>query len=318
MQSRNSTSIGRRQFNRIRKLMPAVAAMSAALAANNAALGINGTWSFLGNGSWSVGSNWASGVVANGASGIADFSKLNITGDQTVNLDTSRTIGQLLFGDTTQSNNWTLDNNADAANVLTLNNGASQPVITVGLGSTAGMTTTISATLAGSNGFIKNGPGALQLTGSNTFTGQVTYNSGTTGTAGNGAGPDLILGSNAALGAATNLLYIDPGSNTARVRLNAGVNIPNPIRIVTSRGVLSNGILQANGTVNATFSGAITIDSPVNSGGIISGPNDTTLANFLTFAGPITISNLYPVASQTNTNNGGVTIRTGNIIMAGG
>jgi autotransporter-associated beta strand protein len=292
-------------------MMPAVAAAGALLAIENAARATNGTWTFLNNGtaSWSLASNWASGVIADGASGTADFSKLNITQDMTVNLDSSRTIGQLLFGDTTQSNQWTLDNNGDAANVLTLNNGASQPVINI---TTTNQLTTISAVIAGTNGLSKTGNGRLQLSGSNTFTGQVTL-----GNANNG---DIVVNNNSALGNVNNLVYIDPSSSTvARLQLNAGITVSNPIEIHTARGPLSNGILQTNGNVaSATFAGAITIDSPANNGGDLSGPNDTTLTNFLTFSGPITISNLYPAASQTNTNNGGVTIRTGNLIFSGG
>src|SRR3954452_13728763 len=155
-----------RRAPRLRRIMPAIAAASAALAVTHAANAASASWSFLGSGAWGTASNWAGGNPADGASSIADFSKLNITADQTVSLDSSRTIGQLLFADaTTQSNQWTLDNGGNAGNVLTLNNGASQPVITIGNGTTVGQITTISAVLAGTNGFIKNGPGALQLTG---------------------------------------------------------------------------------------------------------------------------------------------------------
>src|SRR5205814_8436815 len=176
-----------------------------------------------------------------------------------------------------------------------------------------GQITTISAVLAGTNGFIKNGAGALQLTGANTFTGQVTLNSPL-----NGTGSDLYLGNNNALGASTNTLYIDPGANLTRVRLNAGVVIPNPITIHTARAPLQNGVLQTNGNVSATLTGPITIDGPVGSGGDFSGPNDATLTNFLTITGPITISSQYPAANLTNANNNGVVTRTGNIILPGG
>src|SRR5215212_9652745 len=171
MQELNIGTIGRKQWKRIRRIMPAVAAMSAALAATRAVSGANGTWSFLGNGAWSVAPNWAGGIVANGASAIADLSKLNITADTIVSLDSSRTIGQLLFSDTTQSNLWTLDNAGNAANVLTLDNGASKPVISVNPNNNTFNTrnATISASLAGTNGLTKTGGGALVLSGSNTF-----------------------------------------------------------------------------------------------------------------------------------------------------
>jgi len=45
-----------------------------------------------------------------------------------------RTIGSLYFDDTTVSNAWILANNSNAANILTLDNGANKPVISVGIG----------------------------------------------------------------------------------------------------------------------------------------------------------------------------------------
>src|SRR5437016_3927790 len=89
----------------------------------------NGTWVQDSSGTWSNASNWLSGV-ADGARSIADFSTINITADRIVTLDSSRSIGQLLFRDnTTASNNWTLTSSGGA--VLTMDNGASQPLINV-------------------------------------------------------------------------------------------------------------------------------------------------------------------------------------------
>ena len=49
------------------------------------------------------------GGIPSGAGYTADFSTLNITADATVTLDGAQTIGNLLFGDTTPSNNWILN-----------------------------------------------------------------------------------------------------------------------------------------------------------------------------------------------------------------
>ena len=278
MQRSSSTQRGRKQLKRIRKIMPAIVAVGGALAGADVATAANGTWTFLssGNGSgiWSVSTNWSGGTIADGASSIADFSTLNITADSTVTLDSSRTIGQLKFGDaTTQSNQWTLDG---AAQTLTLNNGASQPIINI---TTTNQLTTINPVLGGTNGFVKSGPGRVVLTAANTVTGQVTFTQG-----------DILVSNNSAFGSASNLIYIDPGSsNNDRIQLNAGVVVPNNITIHTARAPAVNGILQSNGNVaGAGFSGAITIDAAPASGGHISGPNDATGTNFLTFSGPIT------------------------------
>jgi hypothetical protein len=103
-------------------------------------------------GLWSVNGNWSGGIGANGTGVVADFSTLNITADDTVHLDAARTVGSLIFGDTTPSNNWIVDNNGNSADVLTLAVSSGSPSITVN-----NDTATISATLAGSQGLTTNG-----------------------------------------------------------------------------------------------------------------------------------------------------------------
>jgi fibronectin-binding autotransporter adhesin len=310
----NRGAFGRRRAGRALALSAAAACLMPGVS-----MAANGTWNPIGftgangNGLWSTTTNWTGGIVADGASNLADFSTLNITADTTVSVDTPRTIGQLKFADTTQSNQWFVDNGGNSANVLTLNNGASQPIITV---NGATQITTISDILGGVNGFVKTGTGSLTLSGANTFTGQITVNSTTSAT-----GSDLYLSNNSALGVSTNTLYVDPGSsNITRVRLNSGVTIANPITLHTVRGPQQNGELQTNGNVSATLSGPITIDGLTTSGGDFSGPNDATLTNFLNISGSITLSSAYNSvpSNLTNVSNNGVTIRAGNVILAGG
>ena len=129
------------------------------------ALATNGTWTDTTSGGlWSTTTNWSGGIVANGNSSIADFSTLDITADDTVHLDSARTIGELVFGDTAPSNNWILDNNGNAANTLamasvgnshiTVNNEQAQ----------------INLDLEGA-GVVVNGPGTLLLGGTTDNTG---------------------------------------------------------------------------------------------------------------------------------------------------
>jgi autotransporter-associated beta strand protein len=317
------------------------AALAACAAAGQPALAASGTWTgAAGDGLWSTNgpptSNWTASIIADGATFTADFSTQNITSDQTVHLDTARTIGLLKFNDaTTQSNNWTLDNNGVSTNILTLDNGTSQPTLTIGgtAGNITGQVTQISTVLAGTNGFFKTGSGALQLNAANTFTGQITLSSTYTVTTAPATSTtpdaDLILNNNAALGNSSNLLFIDPTASgvagVARVRAAAGTVIPNPIEIRSPRAPLGNGVLQPFGAVSATYSGPITIDSMVGSGGVFSGPNDTSLANFLTISGAVTLStwngsfgyvnNPSHPEWMNNANNNGVTIRTGNVLF---
>ena len=214
----------------------AVIAVVAACLFPSPANSANGTWTQLNSGlNWSDPLNWSGGTIANGAGFIADFSTLNITAPTTVILDSARTIGQLRFQDaTTADNNWTLDNGGVATNVLTLDNGASQPII-----SALNRTATIVPVLAGSNGVVLTGGNAaiLAISGANTYSGTTRINS-TTGTA---TQFTLLLQNNSALG--TSNVIFDPlagGTNQAQISLDAGVTISNNITLNTVRS-LSGG-----------------------------------------------------------------------------
>ena len=148
-----------------------------AFAITSTALATNGTWSNLTTGgNWSTPNNWTTLQVATGIDGLADFSTLSITADNTVHLDSARTIGGLKVGDTTPSNNWIIDNNTIVTNVLTLSTSTGSPLITVDNQSAA-----LTMAVAGTQGFIKSGAGTLVLGGSgaNTFSGAVTVKEGT-------------------------------------------------------------------------------------------------------------------------------------------
>src|SRR5262245_37121006 len=104
------------------------AAVFGALA--NPAAAQNGTWTNPAGGGWPTPGNWSGNTVANGAGNTADFGTLNLVADATVTLDGSRTIGNLIFNDTTPSSNWTPAPGIPAAGVLTLAAGG-QPNISV-------------------------------------------------------------------------------------------------------------------------------------------------------------------------------------------
>ena len=198
------------------------------------ALAAFGTWiNTTSGGVWSTTTNWSGGIVADGIGNNADFSTLNITADDTVHLDTARTIGGLKFGDTTPGNNWSLDNNGNAANVLTLNAGLSSSTFIQVNNDTA----TISVTLAGSQGLFANGAGVLILRGNNTFTGNVSIGDGT-----------LELGSATALGAGLNAVSVNSILN-ATLDLGGQTIGANPLSI-GGNGVGGNGAL-INSSVSA-------------------------------------------------------------------
>ena len=129
-------------------------------------------WVNPAGGSWPTVANWSNSTAVSGISSIADFSVLDLTANAAVTLDGARTVGTLVFGDTTPSHNWTLSTGTSGP--LTLNTTTGNPVVTVN-----NQTATFNLVVAGTKGLIKNGPGTLALGGINTFTGGLTVNAGT-------------------------------------------------------------------------------------------------------------------------------------------
>ncbi|MCW1925685.1 autotransporter-associated beta strand repeat-containing protein [Luteolibacter arcticus] len=130
----------------------------------------SGVWTNAAGGSWSQAANWQGNVIPVGAT--ADFGTLNLTADTQVTLDGPRTMSNLIFGDTTPSNDWIL--NAGTEGPLTLDIAAGTPSIAVN-----NRTATLDLVLAGSKGLNKTGSGTLALTGANTYTGVTALNEGT-------------------------------------------------------------------------------------------------------------------------------------------
>src|SRR5690606_37018096 len=76
----------------------------------------NGVWIRSETGGlWSGNANWENGVVADNVGNTADFTTLEIDEDNRVHLDSPRTIGNVLFGDSdiNTSASWIVDNNGD-------------------------------------------------------------------------------------------------------------------------------------------------------------------------------------------------------------
>jgi autotransporter-associated beta strand protein len=134
------------------------------------ALSHSGTWISDSNGNWSESNRWSGGLPAHGSGSLADFSTLNLTADRSVTLDGSRVIGALRFGDSSGSQSWTLG--ASTGSTLTLSRASKPSIITYQ------NTATITAPLAGTDGFTKSGPGTLVLAGNNPLSGTVNIDSG--------------------------------------------------------------------------------------------------------------------------------------------
>jgi len=139
----------------------------------------NGTWTNTAGGSWSAPGNWDAYTVGSGTGNTANFGTLDLTADATVTLDGARTIGHLVFGDTTASHNWIV--NTGSGGPLTLAVASGTPTVTVN-----NRTTTLATVLAGTGGLLKDGSGTLALSGANTYTGPTTIEGGTLAISGAG------------------------------------------------------------------------------------------------------------------------------------
>lgn len=281
----------------------------------------SGTWSSTSDGLWSNTGNWLSGLVANGSSQTATFNS-DLTGDVAVSLDSSRTIGSLVFGDPTPgtAGGWTINNNGSALNILTLAVSSGNPTITVNALGT-GKVATISAQIAGTGGFAKAGTGTLVVTGTNSYTGATRLNGGTlqasdstvyasSGTVTGGglaSGSVITLSSNTTLqlranGAndATsqnlffnNSLQVNSGTTgyTIDVNREGGTGTGKILRLGTSTigtGVGTNTVLNVTGGNGYALSmGNLTLGGGNNTGGLTFNPTtaSVTLANVTSSGG---------------------------------
>ena len=182
----------------------------------------SGTWTNLasgdGSGAWSTAANWNSGVIADGADNTADFSTLNITTNSTVTLDTTRTIGNLIFGDVVPDADWIL-----TGNTLTLQTSSGVPTVTAN-----NSTNVVASILGGTMGFAKGGNGTIDLTAGNnsTLSGVININAGI-----------LQVGNNSALGAngtiAANFLTM---TNSGTLQVLGGIQPNNKAAFVSGAG----------------------------------------------------------------------------------
>ena len=141
----------------------------------------NGAWvNPTSGGVWGEGANWLGGVVANGPNSTADFNTLNLTANNLVRLDSSRTLGNIVFGDTnpTSAASWMIDGNGNPSNGLLLAVISGRPTVTVNALGT-GATATIATPVASAAGLTKAGPGTLVLTGANTYNNSTGVTNGT-------------------------------------------------------------------------------------------------------------------------------------------
>jgi autotransporter-associated beta strand protein len=236
------------------------------------------TWTRNGPGDWSTAGNWAGGNVAGGIAALADFSTLDITSNNLVNLNAPVTLGHIKLADaTTASNDWTLG----GTNLLTLNNAFSQPVVEV-----FDRTHGIAAPLAGTGGFQKTGAGTLVLSGDNSGLTGVLNLDDVAGT--NNAG--VVLANHSAIGGITRVNIGGSATSGQFLALRDGItlgpevtlNLNSPGGSTTPPGgIRSEGagtINEIKGPINLTLNGARIANNSAQrldiTGPITGGPRD--------------------------------------------
>src|SRR5262249_48918019 len=200
-------------------------------------------------GLWNSNPNWLNGIVGAGVGNTADFSSLELVDDLIVRLDSLRTIGNLIFGDTDVSSpgNWIVDNNGDAANALTLAVVAGNPTVTVNAMG-VGASTVFGVSLAGNQGMTKLGPGPLALTMPSVLTGALTINGGALRLL---PGSSLAIGNNDVNLGANTQLNIAGGSFTT-----SGI-----VTAVTSAVIIDSGSAALGSSrTNSDFSGTLRVN----------------------------------------------------------
>ena len=216
----------------------------------------DGTWNVLtNNASWALDTNWQGNAIANGTNAVANFNTLNLTANRNVNLNGLFSVGKLIFGDTTGSNNWTLSNGAGGTLTLITDTGIA-PVIEV-----VNEATTMAATLAGTQGFTKTGAGTLTLTSAAiTLTGGISLSEGTLNFAAGSLGTNVLtVGSATLVWAAGNTQDL---TATDQLRIADGVTAVLNTGGATQTVTLSKGLLTgplANGAVTKTGAGTLVL-----------------------------------------------------------
>lgn len=244
----------------------------------------NGTWNANGPGNWSDTTKWTGGAVASGASATADFATLNITGDHVINIDAPYTIGTLKSDDlTTLSNSWTFSGTGP----LTLNNGASQPVLNI-----VSRTPTISVPLAGTNGLSKTGGGLVTLSGNNSGLSGAMNLADVGGT--NNAG--VVLASDSAIGGMTSISIGGTATTGQYLSLSGGVTLGSGVSLTLNSpggnnappgGIRSEGantvVNTIQGPLNVTLTGSRISNNSARrldiTGAITAGANEVVFRN---------------------------------------
>ncbi|MFH1499805.1 MAG: autotransporter-associated beta strand repeat-containing protein [Verrucomicrobiota bacterium] len=272
----------------------------------------DGTWNVNTNGLWSAPANWLDDTAADGTGSTARFDALDITADRTVNLDSARTIGNLVFGDTSTATaaGWTIANNGTPANILTFDVAAGTPTITVNTLGTA-KTAAITAVIAGTDGLDKNGAGTLVLSAANTFSGGFSVDAGTVV-----AMQSQALGAGSVTVASGAMLQLGDGTSNT-------FSVGNNLTLGGTLAASDRGVFTWTGDIALSGSAAMTVANRAGnlltvSGDLDLGAHNLSLTPGGSSGGDITISgNITGSGDITNTGRGVLTLSGNNTGYSG-
>ncbi|MBK8041164.1 MAG: autotransporter-associated beta strand repeat-containing protein [Verrucomicrobiaceae bacterium] len=235
------------------------------------------SWQHLYN--WNVnGVHLSPAAIPNAVSDVANLNLLNLSGNQTINLNGAVTLGALNIGDTSGQQSYILA--AGTGGSLILNNGGTAAITKSGIGTdviTSNITLTnpvtidvqdgrlaLTGVLSGAGGITKNGDGTLILRGVNTFTGVNTLNGGITLFAPFADNGNSLGATGAAQGTVVNsgaTLAISNDQSAAAGLTGGGASNAEPLTI-NGNGFRNQGALRNMfGREANTFSGAVTLGS---------------------------------------------------------
>ena len=290
-----------------------LAVIGVSIIAISPASAADGTWNqtAAGSYSWDTAGNWVSNTIADGTDNTATFG--NISGAQTVTIDTARTIGNIEY---TGTNNFTLT--IGGAEALTMAVTSGIPTI-----HTPNRRMIITSGLQGNQGLLTTGNERLQFdTTTPTFTGGLTLGGGQTVlnvamTSIGGAGSTITVTANSQLemsgGHATNLdnnIHINDNvtfthrrgqNNTTTIKGVVSGGDTTTLRVTDAGGTFGRALILEN-TAN-TFTGAIdltqnrsgiivgSLPDSVGAGNINFGGNDGGFALGTTAIAPMVINN---------------------------
>ena len=249
------------------------------------------------NGLWNDTTNWVDGIVPNEAGAIVFFDNVGTVG---VGLNGfTATAGEISV-----ANGATFGSTTNTDDILNLDNGGTQPIISANSSSLAAF---MYAEVTGTNGFRKTGPGRLTFRfnpNNQNYTGNITLAAGTLG-----INQDGSLGSadNDIIVEGSSTLQIEPGNSSSPVSLDAGrdISIASGATLTINNGAAAvvgtvNGAISGDGNLTFggtgslilngtnTYTGTTTINSP-GFGGSATNTNTVSRTNLVSFASPASI-----------------------------